>query len=179
MSVNHKTLAKYLQAGQPNDCLAATQLALQVNPNDFLMLAYRGMAQGLLGNTKQEIVDLRAAADQAEAAGQIAIATFAFHYLGNAYGRQGQLHNSWKALEHSAALGSRDCGLFTGLCQTAIKLGDDVLARKWGEKALFTKDLTVSCNKVEEVPRQRPHSFNPNTRLRNIVSYSLFGEDRF
>ena len=179
MGVDLKTLVGYLQAGKPKDCLAATQLALQVNPNDFLMLAYRGIAQGLLGNTKQEIVDLRAAADQSEASGQIAIAAFAFHYLGNAYGRQLQPHNSWKALEHAAALGRQDSGLFTGLCQTAVQLGDNVVARKWGEKALFTKDLGVNCDKVEEVPHQRPHSFNPNARSRNIVSYSLFGKDRF
>lgn len=179
MRVDLKTLAEYLQAGNPNDCLTITELALEVNPNDCLMIAYRGIAQGLLGNTQQEIIDLRTAADQAEASGQNAIAAFAFHYLGNAYGRLGQSHNSWKALEHAANLGSQDVGLFTGLCQTAIRLGDVVLARKWGEKALLTKDLSVTCNKVEEVSRQRPHPFNPNARSRNIVSYSLFGKDQF
>lgn len=179
MSTDLKTLVGYLQAGRPQECLAATQQALQVNSNDLLMLAYRGIAQGLLGNTKQEIVDLRAAADRGETSGQIQIAAFAFHYLGNAYGKQGQLQDSWKSLEHAAALGSQDVGLFTGLCQTAIRLGDEVSARKWGEKALFTKDLEVTSRKVKQVSRQRPHLFNPNARSRNIVSYSLFGKNRF
>jgi tetratricopeptide (TPR) repeat protein len=59
------------------------------------------------------------------------------------------------------------------------RLGNKDTAKKYGRKVLKSLDAEAVAQKLEAVERKRPKPFQSNNRARNIISYSLFGDNTY
>ena len=168
-----------LRTGKPQECFNLIQSVLAKHDGDLLALAYRGIARGRLGDISGSLEDLKKAGEGARKSGEKRIEAFAAHYLGNQLVEANNPGQGLKALERAATLGLQGADIFTSLCQAANQAGDRDKARVWGEKALASKDRAATCEPEDCVAPRRPKPFDPSDRKRNIVAYSLFGDDDY
>lgn len=168
-----------LRSGKAGECRVLAERKLQENGDNFLALAYRGIARGLLGEKQDGTADLRNAADGAATQQNRSVEAFARHYLGNALVEAREPAAGLEALERAAELGLDGPDILTALCQAANAAGNEKKARKWGERALLAKDAQVDCPAEQRVARKRPKPFDPEAKSRNIIAYSLFGDDPY
>lgn len=172
-------LTNFLRTDRANECLISADALLMKDGGDCLARAYRGIALGILGDTENSLVELKRSAESAVGNDAREIEAFARHYLGLGLIEHGDVRLGFLELERAVKLGLRDPGLLTALCQTAVKLGQADAAKKWGEQALQKKADSGKCRTSELAASRRPKAFDPDARDRNIISYSLFGNDPF
>ncbi len=87
-----------------------------------------------------------------------------------------------EALEYfrkSAEIENPKVDYLSAVCSMLCKLGRYDEAVEWRHRILRMRNAEVGCPPEQVITAGRPKRFDPSTPERNIVSYSLFGQDRY
>jgi len=168
-----------LQTDRFDRALTEAEAVLARQPDDPEAQLYRGIALRAAGRRPQAAAAFDAVGRQAVVAGRIELAQAAGYQLGILQMEAGNFAAAATAFGKAAELAPPGADLCAGLCQALCRLGRFDEARPWGERTLRQRDRDVGCDPSEVVAKARPKPFDPTAKGRNIVSYSLFGADRF
>lgn len=122
------------------------------------------------------IEQAKSLADQANLESAHAELAFEHGFLLQARGKQ---EDALALFRDAAAVDEPRIDYLGAVCSVLCQLDRDAEAIEWRTRILRLRDEEVRCAPSEIVNSERPKSFDPNARGRNIISYCLFGDDPF
>lgn len=83
-----------------------------------------------------------------------------------------------KELERAVALGSTSLNVLDGLCHCLGRLKDSVATQHYGRRVLEAKNKASRAKGTTyPLPSQPPPRFDPTRKQKNVISYSLWGNN--
>jgi hypothetical protein len=168
-----------LMTGQCDDAIAVAEALLHADPDDSVARLYRGMAFLAKGQFEDAIADFDETARMAEAEENVELTANAAYWRGVAHARKEDWTLALPAFEAAAKAVPPNGDLCAALCETLCRLNRFEEALVWRRRAIEIRDRNATCDQSKVVSGKRPKVFDPSARKRNIVSYSLFGADRY
>lgn len=165
-----------LSTGQPARALAGLDNLISRGHGDPNLRVLRGIALRGVGRLDDAVAVFEAVLKAAGEPRQRA----SMHYeIGFTRTVQRDWERAARSFERAAAEADPHAEICSGLCLSYSHLGALDKARHWGERLLRMRDDATNCDAGLVVPKRRPKPFDPDAPARNVVAYSLFGDDPF
>ena len=171
-----------IRSGAPHEGVEIAQAALRQWPAEVELTAKLGLALEAMGRRKDAIKTLEEANKQISESNTpvMTIAQIKFHLVLCHVSEQ-NFERAAELSEEVIQLGVRGASIFSTACKARFKLGEVDAAVRWGAEALKMLDDEAKSmpSAFSAVPRERVKEFNPHNPEKNIISYSLFGQDSY
>ncbi len=181
-----KSLDEYLRilqgavlAAPVEQVIALTDQALRDYPGTAKVLMFRGLAKERGGDRESALQDLEAAAKLADQGDDELAKRVCHQNLGSILVDARRPKEALKHLKLAAEFGDPGHTLLAGVGRAYAHLGNLKGSAEWGQKALIARDTLHPLGKAAPAARQRPRPFNPATKARNVISYCLFGDNKY
>lgn len=165
--------------GQIDPALAIVDAVLAEHPADCQAQLLRIKTLRSADRFAEAEADITRFADGFEASGEPRLrAELAFErgFILNAAGR---LDAALARFREAIELAPPKVDYFSAICSVLCRLERYDEATEWRHKILKMRDAEVRCAPHEVITAARPRPFDPARRKRNIISYSLFGNDPY
>jgi len=181
-----KTLEEHLRVLQasvlvaPVDAvIAMADHALADFPDSAQILMFRGLAKERGGDRASALEDLEAGARLADQGSDETARRVCHQNLGSILVDARKPKEALAHLKIAAEIGDPGHTLLAGVGRAYAHLGDVNASAEWGQKALDARDSLHPLGKAAPAARQRPRPFNPLAKARNVISYCLFGQNKY
>jgi tetratricopeptide (TPR) repeat protein len=172
-------IKRMLADGRFADAQKAIEKELLREPGEPLLLAHLAAIRMEVGEVDQSRQDLAAASTRAAETGHTEAQAFAELWLGYLSNRQNRPEDAVRHFETAAALEEPSADLCGVLCQTYNRIGQPAKAKLWGARSLRMRAFEVNVPDSMKVSGTRPRPFDPARRQRNVIAFSLFGQDPY
>jgi Tetratricopeptide repeat len=168
-----------LNTGRLAQALAVAEGTLKATPEDLEARLVYGIALRTNKRFEDAIATFDQTARRADIHGDSNLAANARFQLGLVYSDQQDWPAAYAVFESVVEPTTVHADWSAAMCHTLCRLERSDEALVWGRRTIEIRNREAICDGSEVVPRVRPKTFDPNATKRNIVSYSLFGLDRY
>ena len=173
-----KALQKDVLVAPVEQVVDRASRALSDYPDNAHLLMFRGLAKERSGDREAALIDLRAAVKAAQS-GPDHIRRVCHQNLGSILVDARQPKEALEHLLIATEVAEPGHTLLAGVGRAYAHLGKVKEAAEWGQKALSARDTLHPLGKAAPAARQRPRPFNPQAKKRNVISYCLFGSNKY
>ncbi len=172
-------LQRDVLAAPVDEVIERANAALADHPDTAQLLMFRGLAKERGGDRNAALEDLNAAATLADDGEDDNIKRVCHQNLGSILVDARKPHDALKHLELAASIGEPGHTLLAGVGRAYAHLGKLKESSEWGQRALSARDTLHPLGKAAPAAAERPRAFNPTARARNVISYCLFGQNKY